>query len=76
MDRVRLCLLLACVWLSAASAEEVVFTQVSPLSRNEELVRRSVSRADAAALTEGLAKQSKRLAEQPVDPAGEQSIRH
>ena len=77
MDRVRLCLLLACVWLStAASAEEVTFTLVSPLSRNEELVRRMVSRADAAALTEGLAKQGKRLAEQPVDPAREHFVLH
>jgi len=77
MDRVRLCAVMACLGLSsAASAEEAVFTLVSPYSRNEELVRRLLSRDDAAALMDGLAQQRKRLADQPVDPAQERFVLH
>jgi hypothetical protein len=60
----------------AAQAEEVTFTEVSPYSRNEELMRRMLPRAEAAALADGLAKQGKRLAEQPVDPAREHFVLH
>jgi len=55
----------------AARAEEVTFTEVSPYSRNEELMRRLLPRAEARALAEGLAQRGQRLAEQPVDPAKE-----
>lgn len=61
---------------AAVRAEEVTFTVVSPFSRNEELMRRLLPRAEAAALAEGLAKRGERLAEQPVDPAKERFILH
>ena len=54
-----------------ARAEEVVFTEVSPLSGNAELMRRLVSRGEAEATNRRLAAEGKRLAEQPVDPAQE-----
>jgi len=76
MDRACLYLLVVCLWLCAARAEEVTFTEVSPLSRNEELMRRMLPRAEAAALAEGLARQGKRLAEQPLDPAQELFVLH
>lgn len=76
MDRAGLYLLLTCLWFSSARAEEVTFTEVSPFSRNEELMRRMLPRAEAAALAEGLAKQGKRLAEQPLDPAQERFVLH
>jgi hypothetical protein len=78
MNRARVyAALLAFLCLSAASsAEEVVFTLASPLSRNEELMRRMLPRAEAAALADGLAKQGKRVADQPVDPAQERFVLH
>lgn len=54
-----------------ARADEVVFTETSPLSRNEEMMRRLLSPAEAASIADGVARQGKRLAEQPVDPAQE-----
>jgi len=61
---------------AAAGAEEVTFTEASPYSRNEELVRRLLPPAEAKALMERLAQRGQRLAEQPVDPAGERFILH
>lgn len=74
MNAILLCIL----WLLAApaKAEEVVFTEVSPLSRNEELMRRMLPRDQATALAEGLAKQGKHLAEQSIDPALERFTLH
>jgi len=57
-------------------AEEVTFTEVSPYSRNEELMRRLLPRAEAAALAEGIRQRGQRLAEQPVDPARERFVLH
>ena len=78
MSRVRFrAALLSVLCLSAAArAEETVFTLVSPFSRNEELMRRMLPRAEAAALAKGLADQGKRLAEQPIDPAQERFVLH
>jgi poly(3-hydroxybutyrate) depolymerase len=75
MDR-ALILIVLCLSAAAARADEVTFTLVSPLSRNEELMRRMLPRDEAAALAEGLAKQGKRLAEQPLDPAKERFVLH
>jgi predicted esterase len=78
MDRVLEALLFAgfCFFALVARAEEVTFTEVSPLSRNEELMRRLLRPAEAAAILDGVARQGKRLAEQPVDPAQERFALH
>lgn len=72
----RALLLIFLCLCAAARAEEVTFTLVSPFSRNEELMRRMLPRAEAAALAEGLAKQGKRLAGQPIDPTQERFVLH
>lgn len=70
-------ILLAALLLSAAArADEVTFTEISPRSRNEELMRRLLPRAEAQAKAEDLARRGKRLAEQPVDPANERFVLH
>jgi poly(3-hydroxybutyrate) depolymerase len=70
MSRALLILvLLFCAF--AAPAEEVAFTLVSPLSGNQELMRRLLSRDEAAAIAADLAQSGKRLADQPVDPSRE-----
>ena len=60
----------------AAQAEEVVFTEASPWSRNEELSRRSLSPLTSAALFQGLAQAGKRMADQPIVPSQEQFFLH
>jgi hypothetical protein len=77
MDRTRLFAALLCLSAAAAvRAEEVAFTDVSPYSRNAELMRRLLPRAEAAALAEGLAQRGQRLADQPVDPSKERFALH
>ncbi len=71
MSRAVLLAVLLLSLSAAVRAEEVIFTEVSPYSRNEELMRRLLPRAEAAALAEGLAQRGQRLADQPVDPARE-----
>ena len=73
----RAILLIALLLSAAARAEEAVtFTEISPLSRNEELMRRLLPRAEAKALAEGLAQRGQHLREQPLDPAQEHFILH
>jgi hypothetical protein len=75
MNRVFLFALLLLAGV-CARADEVVFTDVSPMSRNEEIMRRLLAPAEARAIADGVAKQGKRLAEQPVDPAQERFVLH
>jgi len=75
MKRASLLAVLLCFSV-CARAEEVTFTEVSPYSRNEELMRRLLPRTEAAALAEGIAQRGQRLAEQPVDPAKERFVLH
>src|SRR5579859_5814830 len=61
MSRAVLLAVLLLSLSAAVRAEEVIFTEVSPYSRNEELMRRLLPRAEAAALAEGLAQRGQRL---------------